>query len=535
MQRFWQHPRVIAAAQYAGYTLFFVLAVLLAFPWTFPSRQVRSYIAKQARAQGYPLQMDDVRLRGLGGVEIAGLRLTLPGKPGEPQTGGGTSPALPSVEFKIDLISAKVAIFPLLFGKTIDVRFDIDAGGGSITDGHIVQKGEVFDIDIGKIEGLDLGDSGLGGRALGTQTKLLGEIDGALGGKMAIHYGGTTDDLKGSVDLELADAILRQPELSIQGGLKFTDLAMGTLTLKVKMGLKQNLAALAAERGAEKATVIHIEQLQAEGEQLELITAENSHILIPPGKSGWKAATMQLHFAFHVVDKPAKKKGGKEGAKEGDKSGEEGGDDAADKPVADRLKWTSLLSMAGSKLKPFERGGYIGMTCTGPLARPQCNPAIPQVTIGSRGNVKLDGGAAGPLANPAGGAAPSPDPAVAPGSPPPNVEFKPVGRAEPPPAATPPPSEEQPATPPAEPAVPPPTPGAEQRPPETQQGRAPSRDPPPETPEEYQAPPGQAPPRDPAEGGDNPNPGERGARGERGDPPATGGEGETPPPAEQPE
>ncbi len=527
MQRFWQHPRMIAAAQYFGYTLFFGLALLLAFPWTFPSRQVRSYIAMRARAQGYPLQIQDVRLRGLGGVEIAGLRLTLPGKPGEPQTGGGMSPALPAVEFKIDKISAKVAIFPLLFGSTVDVRFDIDAGGGSIADGHVVRKGEIFDIDIGKIEGLDLGDSGLGGRALGTQTKLLGEIDGALGGKLAIHYGGSTDDLKGSVDLELADAILRQPELSIQGGLKFTDLAMGTLTLKVKMGLKQNLAALAAERGAEKATVIHIEQLQAEGEQLELITAENSHILIPPGKSGWKAATMQLHFAFHVVDKPAKKKGGQ--------PGEEGGDEEADKPVADRLKWTSLLSMAGSKLKPFERGGYIGMTCTGPLSRPQCNPAIPQVTVGGRGAVKLEGGAAAPNPGPAGGAAASPDPAAAPGSPPPNVEFKPVGREEPPPAAAPVASPEQPAAPPAPPAEPPPTPGAEQRAPEGQQGRAPGREPPPETPEEYQAPAGQNPPREPAEGGDNPNHGERGARGDRPEPPPSGQEGETPPPPDNPE
>lgn len=515
MQRFWEHPRFIAALQYAGYTMFFVLAVLLAFPWTFPSRQVRTFIAKQARAQGYPLQMEDVQLRGIGGLEIAGLRLTLPGKPGEPQPGGGSSAALPEVEFKIDRISAKVAVLPLLFGKTVDVRFDIEAGGGAISEGRVVRKGEVFDIEIGKIEGLDLGASGLGGRALGTQTKLLGEIDGSLAGKLQVHYGGSSDDLKGSVDLELADAILKSPELSMQGGLKFTDLAMGTLTLKVKMGLKQSMAALAAERGAEKATVIHIEQLQAEGEQLELITAENSHILIPPGKSGWKAASMQLHFAFHIVDKPQKKKGGKDGEKAGDDA-EEGGE----KPVSDRLKWTSLLSMAGNKLKPFERGGYIGMTCTGPLSRPQCNPAIPQVTIGGRGAVKLEGGPA-----PAGGA-PAPaaaDPAAAPGSPPPSVEFRPVARPEPPPVAVPAPAPE-PAPAPA--PVPEPQPQPEQRPVEGQApGRAPRQDAPPERPDEYQAPAGQ--PREPAEGA------ERG-QGERppAEPPA---EGEAPPPAEQPE
>ena len=58
-------------------------------------------------------------------------------------------------------------------------------------------------------------------------------------GKAQVHFGGSTDDLTGAVELELADAILKSPELSVMGGFKLTDLGVGTLTLKVKMNLKK--------------------------------------------------------------------------------------------------------------------------------------------------------------------------------------------------------------------------------------------------------------------------------------------------------
>jgi type II secretion system protein N len=447
MQRFWQHPKVAAALQYGGYTLFFVVVMVLAVPWTFPTRQLRTFIAKQARQQGYPLEMDELRLTALGGVEVGGLRLTLPGKAGEPIEGGAIGPGVPEVELKIERISAKVALLPLLFGRAVDVRFDIEAGGGSIADGRVVKKGEVFDFEIGKIDGVSLAGMGVGKRALGPQTSLLGDLDGALGGKVAVHYGGTPDDLTGAVELELADAILRSPELSIQGGLQLQDLGVGTFTLKVKMALKQQIAALAASKGAEKATVIHIEQMQAEGDQLELVTEETSHILIPPGKAGWKQATIQLHFAFALPDKPSKKQ-----AKEANKEGEEA------KP-SDRVQWAKLLTLAGKKLAPFERGGYIGIGCTGSLARPQCRPELPQVTVGGR-SARLEGQArpgeaAGAV--PAAAAVPADPAAAQPAVPAAPVEFR---TAVPPSGLSP-----NLTAPPPQDAPPPPPPAAEQPPP----------------------------------------------------------------------
>lgn len=461
MQRFWQHPRVIAALQYAGYALFFMVILVFALPWTFPVRQLRSFVTKQARQQGYPMEIEEIRLRGLGGIELNGLSVTLPGKPGEPTEGGGIGPGLPEVELKIDKVSAKVAILPMLFGKTFDVRFDIEAGGGSISDGRVVRKGEVFDFEIGAIDGLSLAGMGIGKRALGPQTSLLGDVDGKLNGKMQMHYGGSTDDMTGQVELELADAVLRSPELSVQGGLRLQDLGVGTFTLKVKMNLKQNIAALSAVRGADKATVLHIEQMQAEGDQLELVTEETSHILIPPGKAGFKQATLQLHFAFALPDKPSAKK--KPAKADAEKSDTDKADTEADKAQSDRIKWASLLSLVGKKLQPFERGGYIGIGCTGPLSRPQCKPELPMVNVGLRGAAKADGAPGAQPAPPAGappGASPPPDPAAVPAAAPPPT-FQPVA-ARPEPAPQPPPSPsaaDQPVPAQPQPAPPPPPEG----------------------------------------------------------------------------
>lgn len=459
MFRFLQHPRVIEIGRYAGYALFFVLVLMLSIPLTFPTRQLKSFLARQARAQGYPLEIEDLTLRGLGGIEVAGVRLTLPGKEGVPGENGAVGPATPEAELRIDKLTARVALLPALFGKTIDVTFDVEAGGGRLEGGHVVRKGEDIDVEIAKLDGLGLGEMGIGRRVLGGQ-KLTGDLDGDLNGNAKVHWGGGTDDLTGAVDLELVDALLKSPELNLEGGLKLTDLSMGTLTLKVRMGLKSSIAALANQRGAEKATVVHIEQMEAVGDQLELVTDETSHILIPPGKGGWRAATIQLHFAFALPDKPAKGKADKAKDK---KKGEEGDEEESAakkeaKPEAsDRLKWASILTMAGAKLKPFERNGFIGIGCVGPVTRPQCKPELPTVTTGTRG--KGETGPGGPTPPRAEEKKPeTPPPAAEPVPTPPPVEFKPAVRPEPP---TPPPPVPQPEPPPIstpQPQMPPPEP-----------------------------------------------------------------------------
>lgn len=432
--------------RWAGYVLFFFLIFLVAVPLTFPTRQLKSFIARQARAQGYPLEIESLAMRGLGGIEVGGVKLTLRGKDGELQENGAMGAGVPEATLHIDRLTARVALLPALFGKTVDVTFDLDAGGGHIEGGHLVKKGDVFDFEIAKIDDLGLGELGLGQRLLSGQ-KLTGELTGALSGSAKLHWGGSTDDLSGAVDLDLADALLKQPELNLQGGLRLTDLAMGALTLKVKMGLKTTIAALAEQHGAEKATAIHIEQMSAVGDQLDLVTDEASHIMIPPGKGGWKAATIQLHFAFALPDKPSKPRKAKEG--EVVKEGEDEAKKDEAKTDGDRAKWSKLIGMFTAQMKPFERSGFIGIGCVGPVARPQCKLELPTMTVGTRG--KLDGTAAAPRGEvkpgepPAAQPVATPEPAVTPPpSPTPPSEFRPVIAATPTPAPTPPQEPERP-------------------------------------------------------------------------------------------
>lgn len=450
MLRLFANPRVAAVVQALGYTLFFCVVVAIALPFTFPTRQLRSFVSRQARAQGYPLEIDELKLHGLGGIELSGIRLLLPGKAGEPGENGQPTPGVPETELKITRLSAKIALWPALFGKSIEVTFDMDAGGGKLENGRFVRRGDNYDVEIGKLSDMALGELGIGNRLIAGNKSLNAGVDGDLNGSAKVHVGNQGEELNGDVDLELADAILKSPEL--EGGLRMTDLGLGTVTLKVKMGLKSNIAALAAARGSDTATMVHIETMTAEGGDVELITDELAHILIPPGKGGWKQATLQLHFAINLAEKEkkdtgktAKKDAAKEPAKD---EGDEEETAKPEKPADDRVKWSQILTMFGAKLKPFERAGYIGIGCTGPLLRPQCKPELPAVNVGTRGK-------GGPLGTPEGQPQPGQPQPNAGAQPPPTP---PPSTPQPQPTPTPPPPVFQPAVQPQPQPTPPPEP-----------------------------------------------------------------------------
>ncbi len=459
MFRLFSNPRLLTAVQLVGYALFFCLIAAIALPFTFPTRQLRSFVTRQARAQGYPIEIEDLKLHGLGGIELLGVHLVLPAKPGEPGENGQLSPGVPETELRIERLSARLALWPALMGKAIDVQFDVEAGGGKLEDGRIVKRGEDFDFEIGKLSDIALGEMGIGNRLLAGNKSLNAGIDGDLNGSAKVHYGNGGEDMTGDVDLELADAILKSPEL--EGGLRMTDLGLGTVTLKVKIGLKSNIAALAAARGSDKATIIHIETMAAggEGADVEILTDETAHILIPPGKGMFKQATLQLHFAINLNEKEkkdAKKpKDGEKAAKKDDAAADDEeavDEEKADKPADDRVKWSKILTLFGAKLQPFQRAGYIGIGCTGPLLRPQCKPELPVVSVGTRGKAPVGG--TGPEGqNPGtptqpttpGPAQPAVSPVVATPmqTPPPN--FNPV--PQPTPTPTPPPAPPEPPKP----------------------------------------------------------------------------------------
>ena len=451
-----EHPRLQAAAGWAGYVAFFALMLVVAVPATFPARQAKLYLTKRAAAAGFPLQIGDLRFGWLGGVDVGGLELTVPGQEGEVQDGGAPGLGVPEVTLKVARLRGRVSLLPLL-GKAVDVTFEVEAGGGTIEDGHFSMKGEAFDVEVGKITGLSLAQMGIGPRLLAATKMIGGDLDGALGGSLKVHYGGTPEDLTGSIDLDMTDAELVRPDIAVkgQGVVRVQDLGLGNVTLKIRMALKQNVAVLAAQRGQEKATVIHIEAMEAQGGLVELLTEETSHVLIPPGKTGFKAASLHVHFAFAVNTKAAAKKG-KQAGKETGAPGTEGAAAAGDRaagaaspavaadaaPAAEGAQLATLLAGFEKLLKPFERNGYIGVACTGPLLRPQCRFEIPAVAVGTR---RAAGDAPPPLPPAADAAKPAADEPAAEGAPPagetpaPTTDFRPAMRPDevPPGVATP--------------------------------------------------------------------------------------------------
>jgi hypothetical protein len=471
-----------------GYVAFFFGALLVAMVLTFPTRQLKTFIEGEARKAGYRLRIEAMSLRGLGSATFEGVDLTMP--PGKSKD--GEEPAAP-LSVHLDVLRLDVALWRALTKREFDVGFELEAGAGVLEGGRAVlrplgggaadddkpadpkargraaapkpRRGYAIDLTIEAMDHLPLRKMGLDRAAFAFQDKLRGDLDGLLSGSVTLHYGGTVEELDGAIDLTISDATLRQPsvELPKMGRLELTDLRMGTLTAKVTIDKKAKIAILKAARGSDKSTAVALEGVDIFGRDIELVVEERSHVLIPPGPAGSKLATLQVHFAFALPE--AKDEGDKAGRKakgdkadgdktDGDKTdGEEVAKAEEDAP-SDRAKWSSIMQLAGDKLEPFVRNGYVGMTCSGALARPNCAPSLPQVTVGTRRKARSaaaenadkkdnakpedkapEGRAAGSTDQPpqdAGAVAPEPTPAAAPvPGRPENIEMKPAVRGVP--------------------------------------------------------------------------------------------------------
>lgn len=378
--------RLQTVAIWAGYVLFFVAAVAVSMVLTFPNRQVKTWVEAQARTAGYPLSIGTMQLRGVGTVRLMDVDVTLPsGKKKGDGAGEGPSRSAP-VKLHVDQLDLSVAVLSAM-RKEIDARFEVQVGEGQIEGGRVRVKGKSVDLDIERIDGLKLSELGIGSKALAFQDKLAGELDGHLSGKVKVHWGGTFEDFKGKIDLELTDAVLREPTLNIQGGLALADLDMGVLTAVVVIDKLGEIAILKGQSARNKATAISFEGVDIFGRDIELVAEERSHIVIPPGKTGIRQARMQVHFAFALPQPKTGPASADNGA--GAHGGAEG-EEAQPSKGGDRLKWSDLMKFAGEKLKPFQRSGYVGMTCSGALSRPSCVPSLPQVTVGTRRKARSD-------------------------------------------------------------------------------------------------------------------------------------------------
>lgn len=429
---------------FAGYSAFFVSALIAALVLTFPARQLKAYVESESRRAGVPVRIGEMSLRGLGGITLEDIDVKLPAKAAQE----GSS-ARPPVDLHLDELRLDVALWRALWKREIEVRMNLLSGGGALEDGTLVlipiggddasrvkdsgakdgkdgktgktgndskdapaavRRGYAFELDLPVIDKLPLGKMGLGTAALAFQDKVNGNMDGLLSGSVRIHWGGTFEDATGDIQLTITDAVIKRPSIEIpkMGKLELADLRMGTFGAKITMAHKSEIAVLAGARGSEKSTAIAMEKVETFGRDIELVVEERSHVLIPPGPAGLKMATIQVHFVFALPKNDGKELAEADGAKNtaeggpdegsnGDEAGKgdvggkagKGGKGAKDSKEtsgsdAARAKWSSILELAGDKLKPFTRNGYVGMTCSGLLARPNCTPDTPRVTVGTR-------------------------------------------------------------------------------------------------------------------------------------------------------
>lgn len=365
-----------------------MVALIMSLVWTFPNRQLKTFIEGQARKSGVPLTIGAMELRGLGGVTLTDLRVVIPAAkaPLDDKKKGDSGPAPEPTIVRLDELRADISLLPL-FGDRYEVDFELSLGDGVLEDGRVVVSNgrKVIDVEVGNIDSLPIAKLGIGRRIVAAAPKMSGELDGNLSGKLNIHWGGSVEDFTGNIELELADAVIRKPELALQGGLKLADLRMGALTLDVRIDKKKKIKVLSGRKGSDKATAVSLEGVDMFGKDIELVVEDRSHILIPPGKHGLRTASMWVHFAFAL---PQPKDDAKPKKADADEKGD--AEAAGKEPASERLKWSQVMKFAGSKLKPFERNGYIGMTCTGILKRPSCKPALPQVTVGTRRKARSD-------------------------------------------------------------------------------------------------------------------------------------------------
>lgn len=372
----------LKALAWAGYALFFVLALVFFVRVTFPTDQIREIakakIAERLKAER--VDIADLGITGLwpSGVELTGLEIELPPlKVKTPERGvdvlGG--PRLMSVE--------ELAVHGDLLGlgqQNIDLEIDGKIQGGELHVPKLVyKKGEPFAFELSDMKGIELGTEGL------FQTLTGFDITATLGGhaKLDVPSAGKEDSheldmaqLAGEIVLELSDARINQPIIDTvmqkePVRMAFTDTTLGTLTVRLVAEAGTAPAAADAKGPRAKkgeATVIQIQEVTAAGGDIEIAVAPKATITLMPGQS-LKEGIINLHLAVRIADSWF---------------------DIEVKDAKDPTKKTkpnvgvrTMLTMG--PLKQHVQDGQFGVGITGPLGNPKVAVERPRTRIGSGG------------------------------------------------------------------------------------------------------------------------------------------------------
>ncbi len=355
----------------AGYSVFFLVAVLVFMYWTFPMARVREYLEQEAEQRlNLNVQIAVLKLSGLRGVVAEEVMLRFPPRVEEQRGSGGASdfdpadseeaderPALRAL--RIGRVEAKADLWPLLLHNRLRATAEAELLGGAIHNVEIQSEPGFTDFAVSaeEIEALALGQLQLIEDWLGFQ------LHGTLSGALSFKLGRSVMDSTAALDLTVDDAVLRRPRLehAVYGEFRLTDVDLGRIRAKLVLDERGNIPALGA-RGADPTKVVMFEEVALEGGDIELQLEEHGTITLRGG-SGPSAGLLALQGSFRIdpdfFERPARE-----------------GDDS-DQP---NLFVRTLLN-SDPNWRRAESGGVYGFRCNGPLALASCRPGAPPRSV----------------------------------------------------------------------------------------------------------------------------------------------------------
>jgi type II secretion system protein N len=203
-----------------GYPIVYIVCFIVFASWTFPygklkERIVGSFNAQQRTAGSHnELEIDEMGSSFVTGVKMKGVRLT----------GASSEPGKPPSEMKIDEVSARIALFPLLWGNH-DIGFHLTGFGGKI-DGSFDDHGEKEKDFSATLTSIDVGQLAPLVDAIGLP------LEGTLSGKIDIVMPeGKASKASGSVALETDGLAVGDGKAKLKGALALPRVSVGTLSL----------------------------------------------------------------------------------------------------------------------------------------------------------------------------------------------------------------------------------------------------------------------------------------------------------------
>jgi type II secretion system protein N len=201
-----------------GYPLLYVFLLVLFCSWTFPYGKLKDKVTRgfnaQQRASGSreELDIEDMGSSFITGVKMKGVRLTA----------ASTEPGKPASETKIDEVTARISLLPLLIGNR-DISFHAKAFGGSL-DGTFDDRGEKEKDFSAKVDAIDLGQLTPLVEAVGLP------MEGTLSGTVKIEMPeGKASKAAGSVSLETDGLAVGDGKAKLKGALALPRVNVGAL------------------------------------------------------------------------------------------------------------------------------------------------------------------------------------------------------------------------------------------------------------------------------------------------------------------